>query len=752
MYNLKLSKMEKSILKKLVDCGFSIIPVDENKTPIGAWKKYQTENRTKAEIDNLSSPLFGLVTGYNDLEVLDLDLKVFATLQEQNDFWNEYLNFLKDNIDDFEKKFVIYKTKNQGYHILYRCKKIEGNTKIARLKGHKEAIIESRGRFGMVVIYENQISKLSYSEIQEITERDRDIAWSISKTFNYVEDIEIEKPKLKETVFDDSIIKPWDDYNEKTSIFDIISDDLKIVRTLNDKYILKRFGSENPTSGSVFKSNGCMYLFSTGTIYPNEKLISPFVAFTYKFHNGNFSESSKDIYSKGFGTRLVSKKKEVEKKETPKINKDDLVFPIDIFPKPIQSYILECKETLDSSVDYMGCSMLWLCSVIIGNSIQIEVKKGWNETATIWLAVVGKAGLGKTPSIHNIIKPLLSANNKEIKNYIKQLEKFEYYDKLTAKEKKEHEEIQKPSKTQFIANDITIEALVELHQENKNSVGVFKDELAGWFKDMNKYREGSDLEFWLSTWSGKAISLNRKTAKSSFVDKPLVSVLGGIQPSILNSFYTEDNKDNGFMDRMLLSYPDLNIEVWNDKEMSYDSINWFSDSIIAFYETIKHKVVEYNEDGDIEPKIAIIPKESKTEWIRVFNEYTNIQNSDTENEYMKSMLPKQKSYLPRFALLINVLDSFFDDTKKADALTISKDSILKAEKVSKYFIAMAKKIKVNSIETSEIKTIISTNKNKTNKEKFLELYKINPDLNKKEVAELLGVSLQMIYKYVKEIK
>jgi Rps23 Pro-64 3,4-dihydroxylase Tpa1-like proline 4-hydroxylase len=80
-----------------------------------------------------------------------------------------------------------------------------------------------------------------------------------------------------------------------------------------------------------------------------------------------------------------------------------------------------------------------------------------------------------------------------------------------------------------------------LHQESDNCVGVFKDELAGWFKDMNKYREGSDLEFWLSCWSGKAISLNRKTAKSSFVDKPLISVLGGIQPSILNSFYTEDN-------------------------------------------------------------------------------------------------------------------------------------------------------------------------------------------------------------------
>jgi len=744
--------MEKSILKRLVDNGCSIIPVDENKAPIGKWKEYQSRARTKEEIDSLNSPLYGLITGFNNLEVIDVDLKVFATLQEQNDFWNEYLSFLKDNIDDFDLKFVIYKTKRQGYHILYRCNTIQGNTKIARLKEHKEAVIESRGIGGMVVIYENKISKLSYSEIQEITERDRNIVWSISKTYNYVDEIKTDAHTLKNNEFNDSIIKPWDDYNNKVSIFDIVSDDLKVVRNLNDKYIVKRNGSENPTSGSIFKSNGCMYLFTTGTIYPHEKLITPFIAYTYKFHNGNFKEAASEIYKQGFGTRVVKKSIEIEKKELPKINEKDLIFPIEIFPQPIQNYILECNETLDSSIDFMGCSMLWLISVVVGNSIQIEVKKGWNETATIWLAVVGKAGLGKTPSIHNIIKPLLSANNKEIKNYIKQAEKFDYYNSLSAKEKKEHEEIYKPTKTQFIANDITIEALVELHQENKNSIGVFKDELAGWFKDMNKYREGSDLEFWLSTWSGKAISLNRKTARSSFVDKPLVSVLGGIQPSILNAFYTEDNKDNGFMDRMLLSYPSLEVENWNDKEIDYNTIQWYNDSIISFYETIKHKVVEFDEDGDIKPKVSVLGKEAKTEWVRVFNEYSNIQNSDEENEYMKSMLPKQKSYLPRFALLINCFYSFFDDTNKTDALLISKDSILKAEKLSKYFIAMAKKIKVNSIETNEIKNVINLNKNKSSKDQFIELFKLNPNLNKKEVAENLGVSLRMIYKYVKELE
>lgn len=65
---------------------------------------------------------------------------------------------------------------------------------------------------------------------------------------------------------------------------------------------------------------------------------------------------------------------------------------------------------------------------------------------------------------------------------------------------------------------------------------------------------------------------------------------------------------------------------------------------------------------------------------------------------------------------------------------------------------MAKKIKINSIETNEIKTIINTNKNKTTKEQFTELYKKNPDLNKKEISESLGVSVQMIYKYIKDFK
>lgn len=730
---------------RLLDSNLSLIPIGDQKKPSILWKKYQSEIITKEEFSKHydSAKGIGIITGFNNLEVIDVDLKVLSSLKEQQDFWNELISFCKDNIDDFDKKFVIYKTVNKGYHIIYRCNKIEGNKKIARLIGQTEAIIESRGIGGYVFVYDNQISELSYTDIKEIDEQDREILWQICKTFNYQEDTIKPEPKI-EKEYKEQDISTWNDYNDKTSIFDIISNDFDIIRTLSNKYIIKRPGSKSLHSGYVYKDSGCMFLFSTATCYPHEKLLSPFAAYTYKNHNGDFKASSSDLYHKGFGSRLV---KEIEIKDKPNIEINDLVFPIDIFPLPMQSYIIECNKTLNSSIDYMGCSMLWLASVIIGNSVEIEVKKGWTEISTLWIALVGKAGIGKTPSISNIINPLLTLNNKEIKHYIKQKEKFDAYEKLDKKEKEYKEEIKDPKKTQFIANDITIEALVDLHQESKNSVGVFKDELAGWFKDMNKYRAGSDLEFWLSSWSGKAVNLNRKTAKSSFVDKPCVPVLGGIQPNIFNSFYTEENKDNGFVDRMLLSYPDLHIDKYSEKDIDNDLLEWFNNSIINFYNTIKYKVINFDNNGDIVSNTAYFDQEAKKEWVRIFNEITEIQNSDSENEYMKSMLPKQKTYIPRFSLLLNALNNLYDNN--GNILLVNKESLLKAEKLSKYFIAMAKKIKINSIDNNELKKVINLNQNKTIKDKVLEVFKENPDFNRAELAEILGVSRKTIYKHLK---
>lgn len=735
---------------------FSLITVGSDKIPNHPWKICQSEKLSKDQfLQNLKQPNttgIGIVTGFDHLEVIDIDTKVFSTQLEKDEFWNEYYQTLKDNIVDFEKKFAVYATKSGGFHILYKSKRVLGNVKIAKLKGHKEAIIESRGIGGYVFVYpKNKYAELSYFQIQYITDEDRNTLWNICKAYNHVEE-KPQEPKKEPKIYAEDEITPWQDFNDKTDLWDVVQDDFFIPSNgqKNKYYLIKRHGATSAHSGYVYRDSGCMYLFSTGTIYPAEKLISPFIAYAYKFHNGDFKEASKDLYNQGFGSRL---KKRIEENK-PKVEKplpiENVSFPIEIFSKEIQYYILECHNKLDSNIDFMGCSLLWLISTCIGNSAEVEVKRGWIENAVLWIAVVGKAGVGKTPSIGNIIFPLSKLNFKEIKKYQEQKEKFDYVASLSKKEKTELgiEEPPKPKKTQFLVNDITLEALVDLHQENDNAVGVFKDELAGWFKDMNKYRSGSDLEFWLSCWSGKSVYLNRITRTGSFIEKPFIPVLGGIQPSIFNQFATDENKDNGFLDRMLLSFPDAKVEEYNDNEMDYSLIQWYSDTIVRFYQGVKTAMTKRNTDGEIEPLRVRFSNEAKIEWKRIYNRITNEQNSDEENEYLKSMYPKQKSYIPRFALIIHYFESNFDET--VDCRFISKESMLKAEKLSDYFVMNAKKIKIEATEIKDIKTAMKGAE--TTFDKLVAIYNMDSNFNRTKVAEQLGISRRQIINLLKKIE
>jgi len=735
---------------------FSLITVTSEKIPNHKWKEQQTKRLSPEEfqrhLENPTTDNVGIVTGFDDLEVIDVDLKVFSTTTEKDTFWNDYLSLLRDAIFDFDKKFVIYKTKNAGYHILYKTKRVGGNQKIAKLKDHKEAVIETRGLGGYVFMYpENKISELSYFEVQYISDADWNILMKISKSFNYLEPKQDIEPKIKK-VYAGGGLTPWEDFNNQTSVWSVISDDFTVVRDFGDKTFIKRIGSLNYHSGIIYKSENLLWLFTTGTIFPHEKQINPYIAFTYKYHNGDFSASAKDLYNQGFGDRLKKELEEKEKKVPDNsdlidhymFNKSDLNFPLEVFPKPFQSYLMECHEKLDSIIDYMGCSLLWTMSLLVGNLFRIKVKNGWYENPVVWFSLVGRAGVGKTPSIRRILYPLIKENNKEIKNYIKNNEAYREYEKLSKKEKEQQIEIDKPNKKQFIADDITLEALVDLHQEVTTGVGVFKDELAGWLKDMNKYREGSDLEFWLSTWSGTSVNVNRLTRVGSFVENPFIPVIGGIQPAVLNELYNQEKKDNGFMDRMLISYPDVTIPKYNDEEISTDAIIWYN-SIIANLRKVIQKLKQETEAEEIKKIEVYFNYEAKKLWINKFNEITEKQNSDNENEYFKSMYPKQKSYIPRFAFLLNALNSVCNDD--IDFKIIEADAMKGAIKLSDYFVATAKKIKFEKSENDKIDKL--TKKANTIKDKVYEIWKVDKNFNRSKVAETLNVSRQSILNYIK---
>ena len=94
------------------------------------------------------------------------------------------------------------------------------------------------------------------------------------------------------------------------------------------------------------------------------------------------------------------------------------------------------------------------------------------------------------------------------------------------------------------------------------------------------------------------------------------------------------------------------------------------------------------------------------------------------------------------------MKSFFRGWQEVEKADI--DSILKAEKLSNYFVNNAKKIKIDKSETDEIKSTMKDSRN--NFDKVKAIYNNDPDFNRSKVAELLGVSRQTVHRFIKQLE
>ena len=111
---------------------------------------------------------------------------------------------------------------------------------------------------------------------------------------------------------------------------------------------------------------------------------------------------------------------------------------------------------------------------------------------------------------------------------------------------------QAPVRSRFLVSDITPEGLSLIHAQNPRGLCLWSDELSAWFKNFNRYNNGSEEQFWLSVFNAKPTISDRKSTQSSiFIRRPYISVIGTIQKKILGELVKGERSSNGFIDRIL---------------------------------------------------------------------------------------------------------------------------------------------------------------------------------------------------------
>ena len=410
-----------------------------------------------------------------------------------------------------------------------------------------------------------------------------------------------------------------------------------------------------------------------------------------------------------------------QSKPTGEIDKGE--FPLSIFPKQVQDFLKQASDSLQCPMDFIAVPILVCAGIAVGNSTVIEAKKGWIEGGRIYCGIVAEPGSKKTPALNLAMAGIQKIQQDEDKKYSIAFEDYHtrqaVYDleldswkKRMPKNQLEFNEDKPlppefPNQSQIITSDATWEALAEMMENNNRGILFFRDELIGWVKAMDQYRaKGSDRQNWLSIWSGEPIYINRK-GKRTNIKCPFVSVVGGIQPDLLGTLM-HGEKNDGFIDRILFSFPEPTPSYWSDIEMDQKTMD--------SYETIFHKLycLPYNKDGS-STKIHL--NKSAKELFREWHDLLQHEMNDPEfPSFLKGTWAKMPGYFLRLSLILHLLHYV---CYERSYLEIEDETILAGIRLTNYFKSHSKKVysllHKDKLTISINKAIDHINKNAPNK-------------------------------------
>ena len=174
----------------------------------------------------------------------------------------------------------------------------------------------------------------------------------------------------------------------------------------------------------------------------------------------------------------------------------------------------------------------------------------------------------------SILSPINEIDEHNHANHIHELEQWEY-DKIQNKGKPT---TPKPKFKQIMISDITLESIHEVHSFNRRGLLYYKDELVGFLNDMDKYRKGSDQQFWLESFNNKSYIVNRVSKTVNLIEDANINIIGTVQPSVITKM-AKDFSGNGLTDRFLYTGAEKNIFPLSPSDIDPGWINWWKDSL-----------------------------------------------------------------------------------------------------------------------------------------------------------------------------
>lgn len=277
-------------------------------------------------------------------------------------------------------------------------------------------------------------------------------------------------------------------------------------------------------------------------------------------------------------------------------------LPEKLIPDPFRKWLCDIADRMQCPLEFPTIGAIIAIASLIGRLVFMRPKRydDWIVAPNLWGVVIGRPGILKTPALTEAMKPLRRLEIQARERYAKALEEWEFSklvrkareDDLERKIKeavknerdpkavllnRETEQEEEPVAVRYIVNDSTVEKLGVILNQNPRGLMVFRDELTGWLKTLDREGHENDRAFYLESWNGTGdYTYDRISRGTLHIPAVCISLLGGIQPGPLAAYLRAavrgEGGDDGLMQRLQLAvYPnDLgkwkNVDRWPDTE------------------------------------------------------------------------------------------------------------------------------------------------------------------------------------------
>lgn len=255
-------------------------------------------------------------------------------------------------------------------------------------------------------------------------------------------------------------------------------------------------------------------------------------------------------------------------------------LPIDLLPAPLRDFVRDTAYRMQAPADLVAIPALCSAGTMLGQDVRVQPKRNdtsWTERPALWGVGIALPSTGKSPAASAALKPIERLQAELHEEYLKVVQET-----LTENLRRPKEEAQAaPPVETVLLHDATGEALYRVmspeHNGNARGALLYRDELAGFFKALDKYRPagGDDRQFFLQAWSGGPFNSHRVKGNICVPDC-YISIYGTTQPDVARELFGKARED-GMTARFGLAVmvEPLANRLWVDQPPNEEAIERF---------------------------------------------------------------------------------------------------------------------------------------------------------------------------------